>query len=434
MAVDFSLPSWLQPKEAPWHALVAGVQAGSQIASNMLRAKQLYADMQQQRQRQDLAEKSFVANNEAQTLQNEFMRLKMVNDAADFSALRDTLKEFETTDDVTKVKLPALRDPQRMEKMSTMYAQRMIQAGNEKLAKFGSTVTNWADPAVKIGLLEIGVTDPYTARGEMWKTMTQFHEDAIKHKSELDKEKTTAAMANLAAADRADAEAIAQVDPAKAEALRRNAVILRSTNVAPTETLETYTDDNGEKQFRVVRGPSAGAVPKDLTAPTAATASQIQQRLLSAEKGVELGMSLMSTLTDADVGVRGNVNQIVINEGLAQLIPGLQKGQVTEARTMLGQFKENALKAIASDPRISNADAKRLEKILPTLGTVESVQSAKDKIKTFVDRFREQSRTDAVAAKIPIPNWALTITELREKVSKGELTEDEAVKIIVKYH
>lgn len=52
-----NLPPWLIPKREPWEALVAGVQAGSAIASNRLRAQQMIMESEQNYRREETATK-----------------------------------------------------------------------------------------------------------------------------------------------------------------------------------------------------------------------------------------------------------------------------------------------------------------------------------------------------------------------------------------
>lgn len=127
----FDLPSWLEPKEASWHALVAGAQVGSQIAANRARNQALYAEVQQNQQRQDLAEREFVARNEAHTLANEVSRLKMTNDAHDFEQLRGWWPKFSeaTGDSLKTLELPSLRNPDQMQKVVGMVTEKRKAEG-----------------------------------------------------------------------------------------------------------------------------------------------------------------------------------------------------------------------------------------------------------------------------------------------------------------
>lgn len=137
MAVDFSLPSWLTPKEAPWHALVAGVQAGSQIASNMLRSKQLYAELQQQQQRQELADKQFVMQNETYTLANEVTRAKLENDTADFATLREWWPQYASSqgEDLMALEPPNLHDTDKAVRVSGLLSEKKRKQATVNFAR-----------------------------------------------------------------------------------------------------------------------------------------------------------------------------------------------------------------------------------------------------------------------------------------------------------
>lgn len=117
----FDLPSWLQPKEAPWHALVAGAQVGSQIAANRARNQALYAEIQQNQQRQDLSERKFMADNEAQTLKNDAMRAKLSNDSEDFATLRSWWPQFSSNADV---EVPVLHNPDTAMRLSGLVTEK----------------------------------------------------------------------------------------------------------------------------------------------------------------------------------------------------------------------------------------------------------------------------------------------------------------------
>lgn len=77
------------PKESPMDALFKGVAAGSHIAATRQRNQQMYAQVQEFQQQQDLREREFMAQNESRTLQNEVVRGKLDDDTADFNTARD---------------------------------------------------------------------------------------------------------------------------------------------------------------------------------------------------------------------------------------------------------------------------------------------------------------------------------------------------------
>lgn len=136
----FDLPSWLEPKEAPWHALIAGAQVGSAIAANRIRAKATYAQIQQSQMEQDLAERKFTASNEAQTLQNEVIRTKLNRDAEDFSTLREWWPQYAASsgDDLKSLEPPNLHNPDTAIKISGLLTEKQRK---QSMAEFANEVS-----------------------------------------------------------------------------------------------------------------------------------------------------------------------------------------------------------------------------------------------------------------------------------------------------
>lgn len=210
--------------------------------------------------------------------------------------------------------------------------------------------------------------------------------------------------------------------PAGAERadLERKAALLEAKFLGPQERIEVNPDGTVSIQ--------KGGSPVSL-----ATGSQIQQRLIANEKAIGVGLSAAAKISPASLGVAGTVNQIIVNEGLAQIFPELKRDDVAEARAVLGLFNERVIKAVASDPRISDRDVKRLERILPKLGPLESVASANTKIANFMRQMREDARVDSKAGGLPTPDWALTPQEIQQKVQSGEWPRDKAATVLRQY-
>lgn len=395
---DFSLPPWLIPQPG-WYgnALAKGVQAGSQIANNMLQARQLAASVAQAQIRAGLEQREQAIQQQRNTIQ---------------------MAKFFYDQEV----------------------DNKVAAGEASLSRvLADPVFKWTDPAQVARIYEVGAKYPIITQKPFWgqlMTMPDKAADNERLRLQALASAKTSAMQNLEEAARLEREAAAieGTDPARATAMKRDAVLLRGTTMAPTETIRTTTDEHGRQNVEIVRGPATEKAPKDLKTPTTTTQSQVQQRLLAGEKIAGLGADLLTKLTESDVGVRGNINQVVINEGLAQFFPNMQRGEVTDARTLLGMFNENVIKLIASDPRISDKDRANYERILPRMGPRESLPSTLQKIRTFMDEFRSNARTDINAIGAGVPDWALTVDELKNMVKSGEMSQEEAVQIMVKYH
>lgn len=228
----------------------------------------------------------------------------------------------------------------------------------------------------------------------------------------------------------AKAEAVGNTE--KAATLRREATEIQSRLIPTQETIETYTDAEGHQNFRIIRG---GAQKADKGPLTSAATTQVQERLIGGEKMVNLSNEVLSKLSGSDIGMAGNINQVVINEHLAQLIPGLYKGDVAEGRALLGMFNQQVIKTMrGSGERITEADIKRYTRFLPKPGVGESIQSARQKISTFLNEVRQEAQTDAQASGKPIPEWTLTADQIKQAFKSGAISEDKATELLKKYH
>lgn len=88
-----SLPWWLGPTKAPWEAMLAGVQSGSQIRSNNLRAMQMAAEMEQNVRREETATK-----------------LKLIDLGLEGDRNEIALKTFQAKHDADKMRITAMSD------------------------------------------------------------------------------------------------------------------------------------------------------------------------------------------------------------------------------------------------------------------------------------------------------------------------------------
>lgn len=199
------------------------------------------------------------------------------------------------------------------------------------------------------------------------------------------------------------------------------------------ETIETYTDDQGHQQVRIVRG--TGKQPKDPNAPTTATTTKLQEGLLASEKAIQLGANTYNALTPEAVGIKGQFNKVLVNEGLAQIFPEVAKGDVAEAQTLLGNFNEKAIQALTAsgDRRVSDKDMERFKRILPKMTAGESLENARTKIKTFLSEVRREARVDAKTLGKPLPEWAMTQDEIIAAIQSGAMTKEHGRELVQKY-
>jgi len=123
---------------------------------------------------------------------------------------------------------------------------------------------------------------------------------------------------------------------------------------------------------------------------TNSSQTDAQKNQFNYERIYAQGDALKNKLTDADVGVQGNVNEL-INSTVGQVNPNLIKEQVAKNRTELAMFREGALRSISGDTRFSNADRAALEKIMAGSGWLESAPAARAKITTVQEILRERA-------------------------------------------
>ena len=204
------------------------------------------------------------------------------------------------------------------------------------------------------------------------------------------------------------AKAEREGDAGLAAQLRSDALALQQSVAPKGFYVETYTDENGHQQIRMVQGGKA----MDSTAPTIGTKTDVQKQALAAESAVRLGSELLANLSPESVGVRGTFNDLVINRGLAQLFPEMEKQGVADGRSLIRAFNEKTIKSIKADSQLNQQERSHLEAALPKLSPDESFPNAKRKIATFVKESRKTARTNAERLKLPIQDWMLTNEEI----------------------
>lgn len=203
------------------------------------------------------------------------------------------------------------------------------------------------------------------------------------------------------------------------------------TRVHPSgQTIEAYGPD-GQLLSRVTSGRGA---QKDPNAPTIATQTDVQKQALAGESAVTTGITLLNSLSPDMVGARGFFNEVVINEGLAQIFPEKAKDEVSSGRSLMRAFNERVIKSIKADSQLNASERKALESALPQFGVGESLPSAKAKIGTFIEEARKVTRINSVRTNKPIPDWAWTREEVISKFKNKEIPEEKARELLKTYH
>lgn len=266
------------------------------------------------------------------------------------------------------------------------------------------------------------------------KAKQQFDEIILKHRLDVMKPDNTPAditKIGYATEWRKQAEAAeAAGDIAKGAELRRSIALLEGTMLAPTETIETFTDDMGNQGVRVVRG-GVGASSE----LTTASKTDFQKRLLNFENMSGMSKRLLEALGPLDVGIAGWGQQVLVNEGLAQFFPGLASQSTTDVRSLLGTFNENMIKALKADAQVNKQEEARILSILPKPGPNESLPSATAKIVRAMREIHSLSLPVAKRLGQPVPAFPLSAEEIRELYKTGKLTDKDLIRELLNtYH
>ncbi len=177
----------------------------------------------------------------------------------------------------------------------------------------------------------------------------------------------------------------------------------------------------------------AGAVGGAGTDLTTAAKTQMQRSLQEGEKAVELGKQLLENLVPGAVGLRGSLNKLAVNTGLAEIFPGLRDQDVTNAQTLIGAFNERIINAIKAAGAVSNFERKMYLENLPKAGVGDTIDTAKDKINTFLTVIRQEKAKDATRLGLEKPLWTMSKEEIRDLYRAGKLGRDEAAAAIERY-
>lgn len=119
MAIQqFDLPPWLQQKDSPWAAMVAGYGVAQDISQNMMRARALTLEAQRMQSQDDLAHKKFELDAQSVGLQNQIQTQQIEaekNDQPLWIAYQDKLYQAQSTSELAAMEMPAFQsDKTRM--------------------------------------------------------------------------------------------------------------------------------------------------------------------------------------------------------------------------------------------------------------------------------------------------------------------------------
>lgn len=123
-----------------------------------------------------------------------------------------------------------------------------------------------------------------------------------------------------------------------------------------------------------------GTGPQGASAPTLSERSKIQEQQRKGEESLNMLDKLQASLTPQSLGVRGKLGEVVVDRGLAQLVPGVGNKDRMSARDLIRVTREQLLRQVSGDTRFSNTDRSQIESLLVSEGAMESYDSAMSKI------------------------------------------------------
>lgn len=308
----------------------------------------------------------------------------------------------------------------------THYVNGMMEMGDwmSKGAQVGYDNPEW-----QAGFWQRATKYPQLGESAQFKALTATIDNANKYRQQLDEILLRNQLdTKLPPADVQKTEyltnwrqqldaATASGDTAKASELQRSITLLEGTMLAPTETIETFTDDMGNQGVRVVRG---GTTASGLT--TAAT-TDLQKRMLNFENMSGMSKRLLEAIGPLDIGIAGWGQQVIVNEGLAQFFPGLASQSTTDARSLLGTFNESMIKALKADAQVNKQEEKRILSVLPKAGPNESLPSATAKIVRAMREIHSLSMPVYKRLGQPEPKFPLSADEIKALYKSGKLTD-----------
>ena len=166
---------------------------------------------------------------------------------------------------------------------------------------------------------------------------------------------------------------------------------------------------------------------------TISTQSGLEQRKNAAELSLLEAKGLLRSLSSADVGFRGFLGEKIIDQTLGQISKSLVNNDRVANRQSMLALKERTLKSMSDDKRFSNLDRAAIEKLFPSGGVFESIESAKTKIRGLVDILTE--RINFHSGKLGRKSFVdMTPEEIGAAVSDGSLDKATAFRVLTLLH
>lgn len=143
---------------------------------------------------------------------------------------------------------------------------------------------------------------------------------------------------------------------------------------------------------------------------------------------ISIGNQIIDLAKPGNVGAEGNLKRL--GKEIAGQFMDVEAGEEFDFAQATTFFKADAAQMLKSDSQITDAERKSIIKDLPGKGFIESDETAKKKAKLAIRKVAESARRQIVRAGVELPTQLMTPDEIIDKAAKGEIPEDEAVKMV----
>jgi hypothetical protein len=191
------------------------------------------------------------------------------------------------------------------------------------------------------------------------------------------------------------------------------------------QVIETFNPD-GSVATRFTQGSRKSDV-KDPNAPTTGTRTNLEGKMMGGREALAAGQRLKQLVTPDTVGVKGAFNRFVAEwggqiPGLAESIAKNPKMEDAEkyVSAML-RYQSHVVKAMRTDPQISNAERLKWEGAGLTIRLSDSVKTAGDRLQETQTAIVDSLRRSALELGRPIPPEGMYPSELLQQYEGGRM-------------
>jgi hypothetical protein len=167
--------------------------------------------------------------------------------------------------------------------------------------------------------------------------------------------------------------------------------------------------------------------------PTTAFKTRAQEAEANAAATFATIDHIVANQKASDWGVRGLLGKVQ-DEWLAQAVPGLADPRRIDVHASINQLRQQAMSALKAETQLSQKDKEELLASAPKIGPNESPQSGMQKIARFRQLIGDRIRAFSKQIGKPPPIYAMTFEQIVDANTSGQLSDQEAIEAIRKYH